>query len=132
MLFKVSFIIPLSLPKARLTCDDMTGHPYEPTIAASGIDSTIKIYSPDQKAQEDARRGINVLDPDNPTVSTVGGLRTCKRLDDSYRILSQNDVDRQGGMSDAFVTVRSPFPFLFPSFLSSDLCGLEVDVSNCI
>ena len=94
----------------------MTGHPYEPTIAASGIDSTIKIYSPDQRAQEDAHRGINVLDPDNPTVSAVGGLRSCKRLDDSYRILSQNDVDRQGGMSDAFVTVRSSPSSLFGSF----------------
>ncbi|RAL02352.1 WD repeat-containing protein [Aspergillus ibericus CBS 121593] len=88
------------------------GHPYEPTIAASGIDNTIKIFSPDRRAQEDARRGINILDPDNPanklgfgpTVSAIGGLGSRKRLHDSYRIMSQNDVDRQGGMNEAYIT----------------------------
>ncbi|OJJ47901.1 hypothetical protein ASPZODRAFT_141461 [Penicilliopsis zonata CBS 506.65] len=86
------------------------GHPYEPTMAVSGIDSTIKIFSSDRRAQNDAREGLNILDPDNAANSLqgdarrVGGLRSCKRLDDSYRIMSQNDVDRQGGMSEAFIT----------------------------
>ncbi|PYI00982.1 WD40 repeat-like protein [Aspergillus sclerotiicarbonarius CBS 121057] len=88
------------------------GHPYEPTIAASGIDNTIKIFSPDRRAQEDARRGVNILDPDNPAnklgfgpnVSAIGGLGSRKRLHDSYRIMSQNDVDRQGGMNEAYIT----------------------------
>ncbi|PWY86960.1 WD40 repeat-like protein [Aspergillus heteromorphus CBS 117.55] len=88
------------------------GHPYEPTIAASGIDNTIKIFSPDRRAQDDARRGVNILDPDNPAnalglgpnVSAIGGLGSRKRLHDSYRIMSQNDVDRQGGMSEAYIT----------------------------
>ncbi|KAL3461049.1 WD40 repeat-like protein [Aspergillus heterothallicus] len=83
------------------------GHPYEPIIAASGIDDTIKIFSPDQRAQDDARRGINILDPNNP-VNTLGpsfgGLKSAKCMHDSYRIMSENDVQRQGGMSDAFVT----------------------------
>ena len=38
----------------------ISGHPYEPLIAASGIDSTIKIFSPDQQAQYSARNGINL------------------------------------------------------------------------
>ncbi|RDW70809.1 WD repeat-containing protein [Aspergillus mulundensis] len=83
------------------------GHPYEPTIAVSGIDDTIKIFSPDQRAQEDARRGINVLDPNNPANTLgagYGGLKSAKCMHDSYRIMSENDVQRQGGMSDAFVT----------------------------
>ncbi|KAI9931557.1 hypothetical protein ASPWEDRAFT_169598 [Aspergillus wentii DTO 134E9] len=86
------------------------GHPYEPTIAASGIDNTIKIFSPDQHAQENARRGINILDPDNPAntlgrgAAVIGGLKSRKRIQDSYKIMSQNDVDRQGGMSEAFIT----------------------------
>ncbi|KAL4891244.1 WD40-repeat-containing domain protein [Aspergillus ambiguus] len=85
------------------------GHPYEPTIAASGIDSTIKVFSVDRHAQESARRGINILDPDNPCnvlgprIRGVGGLKSCKRIQDSYQILSQNDVDRRGGMSDAIL-----------------------------
>ncbi|RAL12128.1 WD repeat-containing protein [Aspergillus homomorphus CBS 101889] len=86
------------------------GHPYEPTIAASGIDNTIKIFSPDRRAQEEARRGINILDPDNlanalgPNVRGIEGLTSRKRLHDSYRIMNQNDVDRQGGMSEASIT----------------------------
>ncbi|EAA66160.1 hypothetical protein AN0287.2 [Aspergillus nidulans FGSC A4] len=83
------------------------GHPYEPTIAASGIDDTIKIFSPDQRAQEDARNGINILDPNNPANTLgggYGGLKSAKCMHDSYRIMSENDVQRQGGMSDAFLT----------------------------
>ncbi|KAL2849138.1 hypothetical protein BJY01DRAFT_211052 [Aspergillus pseudoustus] len=83
------------------------GHPYEPIIAASGIDDTIKIFSPDQRAQDDARRGINILDPNNPANTigpSFGGLKSAKCMHDSYRIMSENDVQRQGGMSDAFVT----------------------------
>jgi len=33
-------------------------HPYEPMLAVSGIDNTIKIFSPDARAQRDARRGL--------------------------------------------------------------------------
>ncbi|KAJ5526506.1 hypothetical protein N7513_010665 [Penicillium frequentans] len=86
------------------------GHPYEPTMAVSGIDSTIKIFNPDRNAQEQAKQGINILDPDNPanvlgsTVHNLGGLSSRKRLHDSYRIISQNDVDRRGGMSEAYIT----------------------------
>ncbi|OQE42038.1 hypothetical protein PENCOP_c004G02497 [Penicillium coprophilum] len=86
------------------------GHPYEPMIAASGIDKTIKIFSPDQNAQEDARNGINILDPDNPsnqfgrTLSRIGGLESRKRIHESYRIMSQNDVERRGGMNEAHIT----------------------------
>jgi nuclear receptor interaction protein len=88
------------------------GHPYEPTIAASGIDDTIKIFSPDQRAQEDARSGINILDPNNPANTLgagYGGLKSAKCMHDSYRIMSENDVQRQGGMSDAFLTVCPTF-----------------------
>ncbi|KAJ5143360.1 uncharacterized protein N7515_002147 [Penicillium bovifimosum] len=86
------------------------GHPYEPMIAASGIDNTIKIFSSDRNAQEDARNGVNILDPDNPSnvlgpnASRVGGLESRKRIHDSYRIMSQNDVERRGGVNEAHIT----------------------------
>ncbi|EPS28092.1 hypothetical protein PDE_03038 [Penicillium oxalicum 114-2] len=92
------------------------GHPYEPTLAVSGIDNTIKIFSPDRHAQDLARRGINILDPDSAAncvtpanLATLnprhpGGLESRKRIHNSYRIMSQNDVDRRGGMSEAFIT----------------------------
>ncbi|OQD82553.1 hypothetical protein PENANT_c021G02440 [Penicillium antarcticum] len=84
------------------------GHPYEPMIAASGIDNTIKIFSSDRTAQADASQGINILDPDfrgnRPGVTHTGGLESKKRIHDSYRIMSENDVERRGGMSEAYIT----------------------------
>ncbi|MCJ1402476.1 hypothetical protein MMC11_005696 [Xylographa trunciseda] len=134
----------------------MQGHPYEPLIAVSGIDHTIKIFSPDRRSQQDARAGLNLgttatgstghstvfmrppprtstnasaeiaTDPRNGSAAAEdnddgfnsddyhamnGGLASRKRMRDSYQIVSQNDVDRQGGMREAFITVRGPsFP----------------------
>ncbi|MCJ1283722.1 hypothetical protein MMC26_003053 [Xylographa opegraphella] len=132
----------------------LTGHPYEPLIAVSGIDHTIKIFSPDRQSQQDARAGLNLgttangsighssilrrnapmrrsqrtptdasteiaADAPNGSVTTEdrnasfnsddyeatnGGLASRKRIHDSYSIVSQNDVERQGGMQDAFIT----------------------------
>ena len=36
------------------------GHPYEPMLAVSGMDYTVKIFSADRRAQHDARHGINI------------------------------------------------------------------------
>ncbi|MCJ1389276.1 hypothetical protein MMC18_002132 [Xylographa bjoerkii] len=139
----------------------LAGHPYEPLLAVSGIDHTIKIFSPDRRSQQDARAGLNLgtsatsstghssifmrpphirrpprmstnanaenaTDPRNGSVTAedddggfnsddydaaIGGLASRKRMHDSYQIVSQNDVERQGGMRDAFITVRGPsFP----------------------
>lgn len=82
-------------------------------MAVSGIDSTIKVFSPDRRAQAQARRGVNILDPDHvsnvlgPLRQGIGGLQSRKSLQDSYKIISQNDVERRGGMSEAYITVRS-------------------------
>ncbi|MCJ1420061.1 hypothetical protein MMC32_006418 [Xylographa parallela] len=139
----------------------MQGHPYEPLLAVSGIDHTIKIFSPDRRSQQDARAGLNLgitatgsaghsstlrrspstrrpqrtptnasadiaTDVQNGSMTaedrdgsymsddydaTDGGLASRKRMHNSYQIVSQNDVERQGGMQDAFITVRGPsFP----------------------
>ncbi|EEQ86412.1 hypothetical protein RJZ56_002798 [Blastomyces dermatitidis] len=93
------------------------GHPYEPTLAVSGIDRTIKIFSPDIRAQHNARLGINIADPDasanivsenhlggNQTDRRDIGLKSRKCMHDSYQIMSQNDINRQGGMNEAFIT----------------------------
>ncbi|KAJ5769798.1 uncharacterized protein N7511_001849 [Penicillium nucicola] len=84
------------------------GHPYEPLIAASGIDNTIKIFSADRTAQANASQGINILDPDfrgnRPGITHIGGLESRKRIHDSYRIMNENDVERRGGMSEAYIT----------------------------
>ncbi|KAE8398278.1 hypothetical protein BDV37DRAFT_288692 [Aspergillus pseudonomiae] len=111
------------------------GHPYEPTIAASGIDTTIKIFSADRNAQENARHGINILNPESPanvlspSVSNIGGLNSCKRMHDSYQIMSQNDVERQGGMADANLT-REMLSRIAVSIRHGGGQGIVVD-ENC-
>ncbi|KAL9101596.1 MAG: hypothetical protein Q9163_003157 [Psora crenata] len=102
-----------------------TGHPYEPLIAVSGIDHTIKIFSADARAQEDARNGVNIdnnfhgshgntslfyhnqRDPDHEQDSQhlpQGGLASRKRMQQNYQIISRNDVRRREGMRDAYIT----------------------------
>ncbi|KAL9045530.1 MAG: hypothetical protein Q9214_001437 [Letrouitia sp. 1 TL-2023] len=102
----------------------LEGHPCEPILAVSGIDSTIKIFSPDSRAQEEARAGINIRH-DSYGFSThsslygrgrrqrpsgasehasIEGLSSRKRMDQSQQIISDNDVQRQGGMREAFIT----------------------------
>jgi nuclear receptor interaction protein len=51
------------------------GNPYEPTMAVSGIDHTIKIFSPDANAQRNARRGIGVRSADRALSSLGFGRR---------------------------------------------------------
>ncbi|GAB7352950.1 hypothetical protein MBLNU459_g3525t1 [Dothideomycetes sp. NU459] len=123
----------------------LQGHPYETMLAVSGIDHTIKIFSPDSRARETARlgRGVEAADASNfssiswprrtrgrlaPTGNLTtsepampagseeqrvdddeqyvapNGLPSRKRMGDEYRIVAQNDVDRQGGNQEAFIT----------------------------
>ncbi|KAF2476321.1 WD and tetratricopeptide repeat-containing protein [Lindgomyces ingoldianus] len=56
------------------TVNVVQGHPYEPTMAVSGIDHTIKIFSPDAQEQRNARKGIGVHSVD-PGFSTLGYAR---------------------------------------------------------
>ena len=44
----------------------LKGHPYEPMLAVSGIDHTVKIFSPDAYARSRAKKGIG-LTPTNPS-----------------------------------------------------------------
>lgn len=106
-----------------------SGHPYEPVLAVSGIDHTIKIFSSDHRAQADAQAGINISSATHGSsgYSSISGRRRAragpddeppqqeglasrKRMQQSYQIISQNDVQRQGGMRDAFITVSADGP----------------------
>ena len=55
----------------------MTGHPYHPLIAASGIDHTVKIFSPEG------------LGPN---------LHSRQALKDEYQIRSKNEVNQHSQM----------------------------------
>ena len=146
----------------------LQGHPYEPMLAVSGIDHTIKIFSPDARAREAARlgRGIEATDAtefssiawparvrgrrmprqdlnttSEPTVPEGGvegranedddeeyvapnGLSSKKRMHLEYQITSQNDVDRQGGNQEAFITVSTQHDGLAVS-LYADNCKAQ-------
>lgn len=179
---------PLKYPLFSLC---VTGHPYEPLLAVSGIDHTIKCFSPDNRSQREARLGINLgvtsnqstgfsrlspssrsrlalsratagrqpvrdandsdstmqLSPtgfdapdeaerdDNDVIDELegiratgnGGLASRKRMHDSYQITTQNDLERQGGMRDAHITVRGP-PLLWQRVaISFDDCFTLMD-----
>ncbi|KAL9056128.1 MAG: hypothetical protein Q9206_002860 [Seirophora lacunosa] len=110
----------------------VSGHPYEPVLAVSGIDSTIKIFSPDRRAQDDARAGVNVGYASNGAAvhsslsggrrrarrtsgdsgsGATEGLESRRRMDQRDQIIRENDVQRQGGMREAYITVRRDGPF---------------------
>ena len=140
------------------------GHPYEPLIAASGIDNTVKIFSPDARARQQARNGLGMSSVDVSAMSSLefggrrrrrpiprrapfadedalaesqepeevqpsesepafefwqdddveydlddyvvgsNGLPSKRRMQDEYKITSQNEVDRRGGNREAFIT----------------------------
>ncbi|KAI9692213.1 MAG: hypothetical protein M1822_006443 [Bathelium mastoideum] len=58
----------------------LEGHPYEPMLAVSGIDHTIKIFSSDSRARENACKGIGVSASDASTFSSINfGRRLSRR-----------------------------------------------------
>ena len=106
------------------------GHPYEPMIAVSGIDSTVKIFGNGGREREDAEKGVNIANPgggrhsslrrggrrrrheameddeaEGEGVTAANGLASRKAMHKSYEIMSQNELDRTSGVGDAFITV---------------------------
>ena len=111
------------------------GHPYEPMIACSGIDSTVKIFGSGARERDNAEKGVDVANPGGGVHSslrmggrrarlarlsdesdeveegggevTSSGLRSRKALGKIYEITSQNDVERRRGVGDPFMTVSA-------------------------
>lgn len=84
----------------------VTGHPYEPKLAVSGIDYTVKIFSPDVVAQRQFQ-GLPVDSGGEEDIATgkrASGSR--KRMQDSYLITSQNEAMTESGLQEAVHTVR--------------------------
>jgi nuclear receptor interaction protein len=106
------------------------GHPYEPMIAVSGIDSTVKIFGSGGREREDAEKGVNIANPGGGRHSSLriggrrrrhgpveddeadadgavasNGLPSRKAMQRNYEITNQNELDRTSGVGDAFITV---------------------------
>lgn len=103
------------LPPSHLANALTLGHPYEPLLAVSGIDNTIKIFSSDARAQADARGETTSDSPENHSKGSnisAGnrrnrGLASRKCMDQYYQIITNNDQEREGGIRDASITVRA-------------------------
>ncbi|KIX05382.1 uncharacterized protein Z518_06254 [Rhinocladiella mackenziei CBS 650.93] len=94
------------------------GHPYEPVIACSGIDSTVKIFGPggESREREKAERGVDLANPPGSLHSSLrfggrrkngtssGGLKSRRAMHRSYEITSQNDVERRRSAGETFLT----------------------------
>ena len=78
-------------------------HPYETMMAVSGIDCTVKIFSPDGRERRRAVFG-EAVDGEAMRVSE-GALTSRKRWHDREKILERNEEGRVGGGEDAFVTL---------------------------
>ena len=125
------------------------GHPYEPIIACSGIDSTIKVFGPSARERNDAENGIDVANPggdvhsslrlggrrarmarlnhdgDEPDSGadnlTSRGLRSRKAIGKMYEIIGQNDVERRRGVGEAYLTVSADNLLIRAWMLSGNL-----------
>ncbi|KAJ9665507.1 hypothetical protein H2201_004389 [Coniosporium apollinis] len=73
------------------------GHPYEPLLAVSGIDHTIKIFSPDARARHDAIRGIGVTAADASTFSSLGFGRSRMRRRAAPTSAATGSTDAEAG-----------------------------------
>lgn len=80
----------------------MLGHPYEPTIAVSGIDHTIKIFSPDTYAQRNARKGLGVEASESRGCSGLSLSRRSRAYaaehEDTPEPSSESDSDSDGAV----------------------------------
>jgi nuclear receptor interaction protein len=91
------------------------GHPYEPTMAVSGIDHTIKIFSPDCRDQRNARKGISVQSSDSGGFSSLNwgrrrrtqatdedDQRPAEALSDSDEEVAMNGLRSRKRMHEAY------------------------------
>lgn len=75
------------------------GHPVEPMLAVSGIDSTVKVFGVGGKERSEASRGVGIA---NPGGSVHSSLRFGGRLRMRAReLMMVRDVEEDGSMVDA-------------------------------
>lgn len=83
----------------------ITGHPYEPKLAVSGIDYTVKIFSPDESAQREFQ-GLSLNDDEEEPEAGRRLNESRKRIQNEYSIRCQNQVMTESGLQEAVHAVR--------------------------
>lgn len=109
----------------QLLCgDDETvnvavGHPYEPLLAVSGIDYTVKLFSPDLEMQREFGENAGAENMTGQGEKSHSGPASRRRLQDSQRIIGQNAVLSETGLTNAVITVSlSGVPMAFADWLA--------------
>ncbi|OQN95366.1 hypothetical protein B0A48_18472 [Cryoendolithus antarcticus] len=77
-------------------------HPYEPMLAVSGIDHTIKIFSPDSRAREAARLGREITAHDADEFSSIAWPHRLGR-----RGLRRSDAERPRTTSEPAIPTQT-------------------------
>jgi nuclear receptor interaction protein len=95
------------------------GHPYEPLLAVSGIDYTVKLFSPDSKLQQEfGEKTQKAQRAKNQGVDwTYSGPASRRLMGSSKSILDRNQVNNETGRSNTILSVRF-FPGNAISFAS--------------
>jgi nuclear receptor interaction protein len=113
----------LSFSTSRQVMIRYSAHPYEPMLAVSGIDSTIKIFSPDAHARRNALRGVGVSAADHSAFSSIGlshrrrGVTARGGSNDSNG--SSSYADQNGGAEEAESAQDSDNERVAPNGLAS-------------
>ncbi|EPX72411.1 WD repeat protein [Schizosaccharomyces octosporus yFS286] len=88
----------------------LEGHPYFPTIAVSGIDSTIKIFSTEN----------------NPALG-----RSRNQTSNSYKIIAANEMNREQGSRDSYITSRMLSHLAYRAHMDDGFGNEVLDTNAC-
>jgi len=87
------------------TTNVAVGHPYEPLLAVSGIDYTVKLFSPDQELQREFGK---MTEADAGHESTgqeeYSGYGSRRKLSERDHVTRQNAVASETGVTNAVIT----------------------------
>jgi nuclear receptor interaction protein len=93
--------------------DDTTnvavGHPTHPLLAVSGIDYTIKLFSPDRAAQHAFGLSATEQNTGHSNSAIYSGKASRRKLHEQHRITSQNEVMSENGLPGTVFTVSLSF-----------------------
>jgi nuclear receptor interaction protein len=104
------------------------GHPYEPMIAVSGIDSTVKIFGIDARARKDAAMGRGIEEVDRSRFSSIGLRGRRERQRRQWERLADEEIQREHEIPDsAFALPAEETPSAAVTSEPAVPCSLEDD-----
>jgi nuclear receptor interaction protein len=87
------------------TVNVAVGHPYEPLLAVSGIDYTVKLFSPDFELQREFGEKAGAENMCGEGETGYSGRASRRRLQNAQRITNQNAITSKTGINNTVITV---------------------------